>query len=89
MKTIKSILLVVTIFCFTYQISAQQMFLIHQDNVKPSKAMEYETIAKEFNDASIAHNVQTQWIAAVRDDFTYYYIKILWYCRFVSDISSP
>lgn len=74
MKTIKSILLVVTIFCFTYQISAQQMFLIHQDNVKPSKAMEYETIAKEFNDASIAHNVQTQWITAVRDDFTYYYI---------------
>ncbi len=73
MKTIKSIVLLL-IFCFVFQLSAQQAFLIHEDNVKPSKFMEYEKIAKEFQDACLEHKPDATWIAAMRDDFTYYYI---------------
>lgn len=74
MKTIKSILLLVVISVFTLHVTAQQMFTVFQDNVKPSKAMAYEKIVKEFNKACETHNVETQWLTAAQDDFTYYYI---------------
>ena len=52
MKTIKKILLsILALFLTISFLNAQQAFQIHQDNVKPSKAMEYEKIAKEFNEA--------------------------------------
>ncbi len=75
MKTIKSILLAL-IVCLTANLSqAQQAFQIHQDNVKPSKVMEYEAIAKEFNAACKEHNVEGTWYAASSNDFKYFYIS--------------
>lgn len=75
MKTLKTTLILVLILCLTSNLSqAQQMFLVHQDNVKPSKMMEYEKIAKEFNAASVEYNLQTEWVTAVSNDFKYFYI---------------
>ncbi|MFY0714471.1 hypothetical protein J1D01_12380 [Seonamhaeicola sp. NFXS20] len=76
MKTIKlPFVLAILLSLNVTFLSAQQAFQIHQDNVKPSKASEYEKIAKEFNEASIEYNLQTSWVTAMRDDFTYYYIS--------------
>ena len=36
--------------------------------------MEYEKIAKEFNDAAVEHNVQTTWFTASSNDMRYFYI---------------
>ncbi|MDG1729557.1 MAG: hypothetical protein P8K68_02805 [Algibacter sp.] len=75
MKTIKSILILALFLCFTFNITqAQQAYLIHQDNVKPSKIMQYEKIAKAFNAACVKHNVQSTWSAASTNDLKYYYI---------------
>lgn len=75
MKTIKSNILLTLFLCFAIHLSnAQQAFQVHQDNVKPSKVMQYEKIAKEFQAASVKHNLQTTWYAASSDDFKYYYI---------------
>ncbi|MEW4924573.1 hypothetical protein [Algibacter sp. 2305UL17-15] len=74
MKTIKTTLLLAFLCCFVANLQAQQMFQVHQDNVKPSMLMEYEKIAKEFQDASVKHNLQASWVTAMRDDFTFYYI---------------
>lgn len=75
MKIMKSTLLLLAVCCFTFQTFAQQAYLIHQDNVKPSKAGEYEKVAKKFNEACLEHKPDATWIAAVRDDFTYFYIS--------------
>ncbi|GGD28945.1 hypothetical protein GCM10011368_33630 [Hyunsoonleella pacifica] len=53
---------------------AQQMYVVFQDNVKPSKMLEYEKAVKAFNDSCTEHNVDAEWYAAAQDDFTYYYI---------------
>ncbi|WP_396600982.1 hypothetical protein [Algibacter sp. R77976] len=75
MKTIKTTLLLVLFLCFNFTVTqAQQAFIVHQDNVKPSKVMAYEKIAKEFHAASIAHNVQSTWYTAMTNDFKYFYI---------------
>ncbi|MDO7173599.1 hypothetical protein [Mariniflexile sp. AS56] len=75
MKTIKSSLLLVLLLCMSVSFSnAQQKYLIHQDNVKPSKLMAYEKIAKEFNEACVTHNVQTSWATATTNDLKYIYI---------------
>ncbi len=75
MKTIKTTLALALLLCLTYNVSqAQKMFMVHQDNVKPSMVMEYEKIAKEFNAASVEHNLQTEWFTAVSNDFKYFYI---------------
>ncbi|WP_303317533.1 hypothetical protein Q4Q34_16580 [Flavivirga abyssicola] len=75
MKALKTTLILAFILCLTCNLSqAQQMFLVHQDNVKPSKMMEYEKIAKEFHAASVEHNLQTKWVTAVSNDFRYFYI---------------
>lgn len=73
MKTIKTTLLLVLFLSFSIT-KAQQMFQIHQDNVKPSMLMEYEKIAKEFNEAAVEHNLQTSWFTAMSNDFKYFYI---------------
>lgn len=75
MKTIKTTLLFVLFLCFSISLTqAQQAYLVHQDNVKPSKVMEYEKIAKEFNEASKKHNVQATWYVAMTNGFQYYYL---------------
>jgi len=75
MKTIKTSLLSLVLLCLSVNaLQAQQMFQIHQDNVKPSMMMEYEKIAKEFNEASIANNVQATWFTAMSNDFRYFYV---------------
>ncbi len=75
MKTIKTTLLLALLLCFTFNISqAQQAYQIHQDNVKPSKIMEYEKIAKELHEACVEHNLQDTWFTASTNDFRYYYI---------------
>ena len=75
MKTIKSTLLLALLVCFTVNFSyAQKKFTIHQDNVKPSMIMQYEAIAKKFNEATKEHNVQTSWLTATTTDLKYMYI---------------
>lgn len=75
MKNQKTLLLTCVVLCLTMSISfAQQMYTVFQDNVKPSKVMDYEKIVKEFNKACEEHSVETQWMSASQDDFTYYYI---------------
>lgn len=75
MKTIKTSLLIALLICFTFNVSnAQKRFNIHQDNVRPSMLMQYEAIAKKFNDACKAHNVQTSWSTASTNDLKYMYI---------------
>ncbi|WP_341215122.1 hypothetical protein [uncultured Wocania sp.] len=75
MKTIKSTFLFALILCLSINLlNAQQAYQIHQDNVKPSKFMEYEKIAKEFNAACVEHNLQSTWFTAMSNDFKYFYI---------------
>jgi hypothetical protein len=75
MKTIKLSLLVTLLFCLTTTLTfSQQAYLIHQDNVKPSMVWEYESIAKEFNDACKEHNPDTSWITVQMSDFKYLYV---------------
>lgn len=75
MKTIKSLLLLALLLCFTINISvAQKSYQIHQDNVKPSMLMQYEKIAKEFTEACKTHNPNTNWVTASTDDMKYMYI---------------
>lgn len=75
MKTIKTTLLLAFILCLTINFAqAQQAYQVHQDNVKPSMLMEYEKIAKEFNAASVEHNLQATWFTAVSSDLKYFYI---------------
>ncbi len=75
MKTIKNISLALLLLCFTITAYGQKYYQVHQDNVKPSKMMEYEKIAKEFHEACVEHNVQTSWITTSLDDFRYLYVS--------------
>lgn len=76
MKILKKIFVSAVLLCFSINLSlAQKMYNIHQDNVKPSKLMDYEKIAKEFNEACKEHNVQMGWLAATTDDLKYLYIS--------------
>ncbi|MCF7560651.1 hypothetical protein L3X39_08375 [Sabulilitoribacter multivorans] len=78
MKTIKSTLLLALVFCISVSsLQAQQMFQVHQDNVNPSKIMEYEAAAKAFNEACKEHNVQVSWVTATTNDMRYLYISPL------------
>jgi len=75
MKTIKNVLLSMALLCFMTNLSfAQQLYNVHQDNVKPSKVRDYEKIAKEFNEACKEHNVDANWLAVSTSDFAYLYV---------------
>ena len=75
MKTTKITFLLVLFLSFTCNtILAQQAFQVHQDNVKPSKVMEYEKVAKEFKEACVEHNLQSTWFTASTNDLKYFYI---------------
>jgi len=75
MKTIRNtcIAFIMTLLMMNISI-AQQKFQVHQDNVKPSMFMQYEKIAKEFNEASVKHNLQATWFTASTNDFKYFYV---------------
>ncbi|WP_223552000.1 hypothetical protein [Aestuariivivens sp. NBU2969] len=76
MRTIKITLAIACYMCLTILTAhAQKFYRVHQDNVKPSMMLEYEKVAKEFNEACKAHNVQTQWLATTMDDFRYLYVS--------------
>lgn len=74
MKTIK-ITMLVCVLCLVANFSfSQKMYQVHQDNVNPSMLMEYEKTAKKFNDACVEHNLQSQWLTVMMDDFTFLYV---------------
>ncbi|AXP82600.1 hypothetical protein CJ739_3538 [Mariniflexile rhizosphaerae] len=76
MKTIKLTFLLGLALCLTINFSqAQKSYQIHQDNVNPSMVMQYEKVAKEFNDACNEHKPQTSWVTAVTNDMKYLYIS--------------
>ncbi|WP_027137623.1 PH domain-containing protein [Gaetbulibacter saemankumensis] len=76
MKTISFALLVATMLLSPiHLLYSQQMYQVHQDNVKPAKVFEYEMVARDFIEACITHNPPTKWITAVIDDFRYLYIS--------------
>ena len=77
MKTIKSILVLLVLSCITLQLTAQQAYLVHQDNVKPSKIMQYEKTAKAFQEATLKHQPDTEWLAASTNDMKYFYITAI------------
>lgn len=52
-----------------------QLYLIHEDKVKPSMIAEYESAAKGFYDAIAKYtNGSLKYWLASRDDFTYIYV---------------
>ncbi|KFB00260.1 hypothetical protein IA57_12655 [Mangrovimonas yunxiaonensis] len=76
MKIFKSRLLLVLVICVTYNFSsAQHMYNVHVDYVKPSKIWEYEKIAKEFFEACKKHNPKANWIVSNTNDDRYLYVS--------------
>lgn len=76
MKTLKTSLIILLIFFIApLSATAQKMYRIHEDVVKPSHIMEYETVVKELLDMMKTHNVQdTKWITAVTNDSRYMFV---------------
>lgn len=55
---------------------APKMFWVHEDQVKPSMAMEYEKITKELVENCKKHNIQTLgWITTATNDFRYMFVS--------------
>ncbi|WP_242087317.1 hypothetical protein [Aestuariivivens sediminis] len=78
MKTLRNTCILVFAICFAgYIAMAQKFYRVHQDNVRPSMMLEYEKVAKEFNEACKMHNVQTQWLTTTMDGFKYLYVSPL------------
>lgn len=77
MKTIKKTIVLAFLCCLTVNVSQafQKFYRVHQDNVLPSKLMEYEKIAKEFNEACVKHNFPGAWLCATMDDMRYLYVS--------------
>lgn len=76
MKTIKSISLMASIICLTFNFSyAQKMYQVHVDYVNPSKVQDYEATAKDFIAACKTHNPQTSWITTTTSDNRYMYVS--------------
>ncbi len=52
-----------------------QTYLVHEDEVIPSKVMAYEQAAKQLADKAKEHNIQsTQWLATSTSNFRYLYV---------------
>jgi hypothetical protein len=60
---------------FNLSQSQNRIFRVHQDNVRPSMAAEYEKIQKEFSATCAEHNVDANWLAVSTDNFTYMYVS--------------
>ena len=77
MKTFKTALIVlILILIAPVSASAQKMYRIHEDVVKPSHIMEYESVVKELLDMMKTHNIQdTKWITAVTNNSHYLFVS--------------
>lgn len=80
MRTInfKQICLLLT-FVFVSSLYAQeksyQLYSVHEDQVKPSKVMQYEKTAKMLTDKMKEHNItSTSWLSSTSDDFKYLWV---------------
>ncbi|GAA4231360.1 hypothetical protein GCM10022291_03650 [Postechiella marina] len=75
MKPFKTVLTLVLTMFLTLNLAAyQKMYLVHQDNVKPSMLNQYEETSKEFITASTKHNLQTSWITVSTSNLNYFYL---------------
>jgi len=76
MKTLKSTLIIlILILIAPISTSAQKMYRIHEDVVKPSHIKEYEGIVKELLDMVKKHDIQdTKWITAVTNNSHYLFV---------------
>lgn len=55
-----------------------QAYVVHEDQVKPSKVMEYEKAAKALVDKMKEHKItSTSWLTSTTDDFRYLYVTPL------------
>ncbi len=76
MKTIKtSLIILILVLLAPISVSAQKMYTIHEDVVKPSHIVEYETVVGELLAMVKKHNLQdTKWITAVTNNSRYLYV---------------
>jgi len=76
MKTLKITLVLVCMLMIMPIISKAQnkIYLVHQDNVRPSMIGEYEKISKEFRDACEQYQPQTSWITSMTSDFKFLFV---------------
>jgi len=81
MKTLKATLLpaiLVMLFLgtsFAQNSDNYQAYHVHEDQVKPSKVMQYEITAKALVNKMKEHNIQsTRWLATSTDNFRYLYV---------------
>ena len=78
MKALKSsfFLALFVMLLIPLQNNAQKMYRIHEDVVKPSHIMEYETVVKELLDLVKKHNIQdANWITAVTNNSHYLFVS--------------
>lgn len=76
MKTIKMTLLLMALALLPMQSIAQdQTFVVHEDQVKPSKAVEYHKILQELADAANKFNINFSWATIVKSNETVLYIS--------------
>lgn len=79
MKTIKSFLIIlILVMLAPINASAQKMYHIHEDVVKPSHVMEYETVVVELLAMVRKHNIQNvSWITSATVNSHYLFISPL------------
>jgi len=75
MKTLKITLVTALLFLLTpLATTAQDMFYVHEDVVKPSKIKDYEGILQEFMALVNKHQLKgTKWLAVVTNNSHYLY----------------
>ncbi|MBT8393220.1 MAG: hypothetical protein KJN66_00080 [Bacteroidia bacterium] len=76
MKTLKTtLILLVLVFITPLSTTAQNMYRVHEDVVKPSHVMEYENVVKELLSLVKKHNIQDEkWITAVTNNSRYLFV---------------
>lgn len=77
MKTIKSMsLLAMMVLLVPFTVSAQQMFHVHEDVVKPSMTMEYETILSEVGNIMKEHPLENvTMLVLTGNNNSYYFVR--------------
>ena len=78
MKTIKSFLIILILVVLApINTAAQKMYHVHEDVVKPSHVMEYETVVGELLAMIKKHNIQnTNWITSVTVNSHYLFMLL-------------
>lgn len=77
MKTIKTTFLLATLVLFVpLSMTAQQMFHVHEDVVKPSMTMEYETILSEVGKLIKEHPLENVTMLVLQgNNNSYYFVR--------------